>query len=65
MIMVAMVDGKLLEIIPVEFPRTATTHPWIELERLFPVGLLALLPIPLCLGNNPIQSITIGRRPLL
>jgi hypothetical protein len=56
--MIAMMDCELPEIFPGKLPRTATAHPWIELQRLFPITLLPQFSIATGLGNDPVQFFT-------
>ena len=54
-IVIAVVDGELLEIGACELARAAPADPRIQLERLLPVTLLTQLAVALGVGDNAVQ----------
>ena len=55
MIVVAVVDGELHNVIAGEFPSATSANPWIELERLLAVALFARLPVLPGFGDQLVQ----------
>jgi len=58
-IVVPVMDGQLTQVRMVEATSAATADPGIELECLFPVALLTLVPGPTGLGDDLVQTIGI------
>lgn len=55
MIVVAVVDRELLNVVAGEFPSATPADPWIELERLLAVALFPRLPVLPGFGHQLIQ----------
>lgn len=58
-IVIAMMDRQLMEVLVVEFTATTTANPGIELERLFPVGKRALILFTPSLCDDPVQPVLV------
>src|ERR1700694_4636902 len=61
MIVVPMMDRQLTKVGVGEFAGAAAAYPWIDLEGLFPVALLALFGGAASLRNYPVQLVRIAR----
>src|ERR1700682_3470264 len=56
-----MMDRQLAQIGVGEFAGTAAADPRIDLERLFPVALLAFFGGAACLGDYPVPLVRVAR----
>ena len=61
MIVVPMMDRQLTQVGVGEFAGAAAADPRIDLERLFPVALLALFGGTASLGYYPVQLVRVAR----
>ena len=55
MVMVTMVDGKLADVGPREFPRAAPADPREQFQRTFTVALIARIGGATGLADNPVK----------
>src|ERR1700682_919209 len=60
-IVIPMMDRQLAQVGGGEFAGTAAADPWIDLEGLLPVALLALVGDAASLGDYPVQLVRVAR----
>lgn len=62
MVVVAMMNGKFLDVCTRKFPTATSTNPWIHFKRLLTIALLPLSGASIGIGNELVQSIIVKRR---
>src|SRR5262249_13922757 len=56
-VVVLVMDRQLTQLCTAKFPSAPCTDPGIQLERLRPISLFALIPVVPCLGDNLILPV--------
>src|SRR5690348_11982786 len=60
-IVISVMDCQFAKVGASEFARAATTDPWIDLERLFPVALFALRSSTTSVRHDAVQLVRVRR----
>ena len=59
MIVIAVVNRELVQILPRELTRATPANPWVELEGALPVIPFALFAVAAGFGDDSIQAVTV------